>query len=138
MTLSTKSKGFKRPPRDRELEPTRHVCVMGVASGDVEVLRDMCLMYGTVSDIDRNDKVGVYFVVRCPLDCQEDSQSCCSCWNSVGNPSAYKCPSDFTRPHMSAARVAAFSQPTTSLERGGANHQAYLSISMFLHQELAT
>lgn len=51
------TKGFKRAEPGCEDEPTRHVCVMGVARSDDGILRDCCQGYGEVSDISRNEKV---------------------------------------------------------------------------------
>lgn len=55
---------FTRPAPGQDSRPTNHVCVMGVAPRDDEVLREVCQSFGKVSSIERNAKVRGNVVLR--------------------------------------------------------------------------
>lgn len=50
---------YKRPAPGQHMEPTHHICVVGVSEHEVEALRDASPSFGKVRSIERNAKVGL-------------------------------------------------------------------------------
>lgn len=50
---------YKRPAPGQHMEPTHHVCVIGVSEHEVETLREASPSFGKVRSIERNAKVGL-------------------------------------------------------------------------------